>query len=102
VKQLKEISCTIDNNKKDDSNGKRSKGKKTNHHGKKGGQKGSSGSDPKFYCTEHGNNPLHDTPDCWTLKNRANKANVEQKQAKKKQFSNKQFRKEINLLVKYS
>ena len=75
---------------------------KSKSHGKKGGEKTSAGGDSKYYCSEHGNNPSHDTSDCWTLKNRANKAHVGRNSDKPKKFSNKGFRKEINFLAKNS
>jgi len=45
-----------------------------------------------FYCTEHGKNATHNTDNCYTLKNK--KASGD-----KKTFSNKNFRKEINMLL---
>ena len=55
----------------------------------------------KFYCTEHGHNSTHSTGDCFTIKNREKKAN-KTKNGEKNTFSNKAFRKEINLLARKS
>jgi hypothetical protein len=53
----------------------------------------------KFYCTEHGHNTTHNTSSCYTLKNRENKNHGSTgAQTAKKIFSNKAFRKELNLL----
>jgi hypothetical protein len=52
-----------------------------------------------FYCSEHGHNTTHATADCYTLKNRT-KAGAPNGDNRK--FSNKSFRKEINLLAKLS
>ena len=53
----------------------------------------------KFYCTEHGENPTHATKDCYTLKNREKK-NDGSNGANPKKFTNKNFRKELNVLSK--
>ena len=57
----------------------------------------------KFYCTEHGANKSHNTSECWTLKKKK-KANSEEKSKKSEQrtFSNRAFRKEINLMARAS
>jgi hypothetical protein len=52
----------------------------------------------KHYCNEHGPNPTHSTADCWTIKNRAKPQLPIQK--KKKSFSNRNLRNQINLLSK--
>ncbi len=53
----------------------------------------------KYYCSEHGKNPSHVTADCYTIKNRA-KAAGSQGGKSNHSFSNKTFRKEVNLLSK--
>jgi hypothetical protein len=93
----KDDNTTNDNNNKKNSKSGKSKGK-----GKHSDKKGSAGDGTKHYCTEHGHNDKHDTVDCWTLKNRAKRANGETPAVKKRTFSNKAFRKEINLLSKQS
>lgn len=49
-----------------------------------------------FYCTEHGENPTHNTDNCYTIKNRAKKASGDNATLTKKSF-----RREINLLSKH-
>ena len=59
----------------------------------------------KFFCTEHGYNTSHSTSDCWTLKNRASKGNGSGSTTTTpptRSFSNKAFRKEVNLLARSS
>ena len=53
----------------------------------------------KYYCTEHGQNSTHSTADCFTLKNHEKKTNKNGKTTKNRTFSNKAFRKEINMLA---
>lgn len=93
---------TKDNNKTSDENNKKSKSGKSKGNNKQSGKKRPAGDDSKYYCTEHGHNPSHDTPDCWTLKKRAKQASVGRNGDKNRTFSNKAFRKEINLLAKQS
>jgi hypothetical protein len=95
----KDKSSASDNN---NNNNKKHKSGKSKGKGKSSDKSGSAGDEPKFYCTEHGHNQKHDTVDCWTLKNRAKRANGETKTVNKRSFSNKAFRKEINLLAKQS
>ena len=62
------------------------------------GEKKKNNKSASFFCTEHGKNPTHATADCFTLKNRAKKGSSEKDT--KRSFSNKTFRKEINMLAK--
>jgi len=75
---------------------KRSSAKASN----KPGEKQQQSRNTKHYCSEHGHNPTHSTADCWTLKNRAKPSGQVSKD--KRTFSNKNLRKEINLLSKQS
>ena len=59
------------------------------------------GDGKEYHCTEHGTNPTHSTDGCWTLKKRAKYSN-DKKSGPKRQFSNKSFRQEINVLAKKS
>ena len=61
------------------------------------------GKKKKFFCTEHGYNTTHSTASCYTLKNRENnKSNGSGATQSARSFSNKAFRKEINLLARSS
>jgi hypothetical protein len=91
-----------ENNKSDDPHNKKNKIGKSKRHGKKSGTRTSAGADAKHYCTKHRHNPSHDMADCYTLKNRASKAGVGNKTPKGKQFSNKEFRRELNMMAKKS
>jgi hypothetical protein len=93
---------TRESNKTNDNNNKNSKNGKTKTSAKNSGKKHSAGDNSKHFCSEHGHNPSHDTSDCWTLQNRTKKANVGHDGIKKRSFSNKSFRKEINFLAKKS
>ena len=53
----------------------------------------------KFMCSIHGPNFTHESADCWTLKN---KEKLKSTSDKSKTFSNKQYKKELNLLSKKS
>ena len=75
---------------------KRSSAKASN----KPGEKKQQSRNTKHYCSEHGQNPTHSTADCWTLKNCAKPSGQVFKD--KRTFSNKNLRKEINLLSKKS
>jgi hypothetical protein len=55
--------------------------------------------DVSYYCTHHGKNSTHATKDCFTLKNRATKANAGNN-TPKRNFSARAFHKEVNHLVK--
>jgi hypothetical protein len=57
------------------------------------GRKPKKDSDKSYYCTEHGKNATHNTDNCYTLKNKKSSGN-------KRTFSNKNFRKEINVLLR--
>jgi hypothetical protein len=52
-----------------------------------------------FHCKEHGENPTHDTANCYTLKNRAAKGGNSSSSAQRT-FTSKKFRKEIHSLFK--
>ena len=57
------------------------------------------------FCTEHGHNSTHSTSDCWTIKNRASKnhgSGGSKTTQPARSFSNKSFRKEVNLLARSS
>ena len=54
-----------------------------------------------FYCTEHGTNQMHNTDKCYTLKNRAAKANGSSASSSAR-FTGKKFCKEIHALYKNS
>jgi len=63
----------------------------------------SSSSEPpnkkSFFCSEHGKNPTHATADCYTLKNKAKYGSSGQNP---RSFTNKGFRKELNMLARKS
>ena len=68
-------------------------------------KKGESKKLKKFFCTEHGHNTTHNTSSCYTLKNRENRDNKNHGLVGAqtgKNFSNKNFRKELNLLARAS
>jgi hypothetical protein len=77
------------------NNKKRKNGKKPNDDKKNDANPNKN----KYYCSEHGKNPSHVTADCYTIKNRA-KAAGSQGGKSNHSFSNKTFRKEVNLLSK--
>ena len=52
-----------------------------------------------FFCSEHGKNPTHATADCYTLKNKAKHGSSGQNP---RSFTNKGFRKELNMLARKS
>ena len=54
----------------------------------------------KYFCTEHGWNSTHSTSECFTIKNREKRNNKNGKTNEPKTFSNKAFRKELNLLAR--
>jgi hypothetical protein len=93
---------TKESNKSSDDHNKKSKSGKSKGSNNKSGKKRPAGDDDKYFCTEHRHNPSHNTPDCWTLKKRAKNSSVGRNGDKKTHFSNKAFRKEINLLAKQS
>ena len=62
----------------------------------KSDQKGSARKTASYYCTEHGKNSTHSTSDCRVLKHKTGSTDKDTKRS----FSNKAFRKEINLLAK--
>ena len=92
---------TKESNKTSEPNNKKTKFEKSKTKAKNSGKKNSAGDD-KYFCSEHGHNPSHDTSDCYTLKNRSKKLTVGHEGVKKRSFSNKTFRQEINLLAKKS
>lgn len=92
--------------------------KKGNKKGKKKeGSTGSNGSstvrrtakssnvDKNYFCSVHGKNSTHASADCWTLKNRekgqkSKSHNGAEETNTSTKFSNRKFRKEVNLLAK--
>ena len=91
--------------KPDSENGKTGNGYSKNSKNQKSEKSGSKGkkSEEAFshYCKEHGKNSTHDTKDCYTLKNRA-KNSTKGNNPSERSFTNKGFRKELNLLSKKS
>ena len=80
------------------------KSNKSENKKKKSGKspKSERNSNKNYYCTEHGRNATHATSDCWTLQNKEKKKSNGTPPNRDKKFSNKQFRKELNLLAKGS
>ena len=96
-----EAIAETDNNKK----GKKGKGEKPKNENSGSAQTKGEGKKKKFFCTEHGSNPTHSTSDCWTLKNRASKndgSGGASTTPPTRSFTNKGFRKEVNLLARSS
>ena len=90
-----------DGNKK----GKKGKGEKAKIENSGPSQRKDEGKKKKFFCTEHGYNPTHSTSDCWTIKNRAFKndgSGGSKTTQPARSFTNKGFRKEVNLLARAS
>jgi hypothetical protein len=85
---------------KEDTRNSNKKSKKFASSSSKSGEKQKQSGVAKHFCTEHGHNSTHSTADCWTLKNRAKASGHVPKD--KHTFSNKNLRKEINLLAKQS
>ena len=102
IERNEETTNNNNTNKKSDENGKKSKNGKSSNRAKKSEDNNSAGAKHKYYCSEHGHNSTHDTSSCFTLKNRADKAKGGSKHDGKKEFSNRSFRKELNLLAKQS
>ena len=59
---------------------------------------------PSKHCTVHGHNALHDSSECYTLKNqtKAGRQIVEHKANSSQPFTAKRFRKEVNMLAQKS
>ena len=78
--------------------------KSTNKGNKKSGKferaNGAKSEAPRnFYCKLHGKNSTHNTTDCWTLKNQQDNGKTDKSSNKNnRSFSNRAFKKEINLL----
>jgi hypothetical protein len=53
-----------------------------------------------YFCTEHGHNKTHATADCFTIKNRNDNGNHQNKTKNNRYFSTEKLRKEINFLSK--
>ena len=85
-----------------ENNNKKHKSGKSRRSTKYSDNVGSASAEQKYYCSEHGHNRTHATDKCWTLLNRAKKANGETRAVTNHSFSNKVFRKEINFLAKKS
>lgn len=56
----------------------------------------------KFYCSLHGKNSTHNTSDCFTMKKQKTTDSSDSNGKTEKKFSNRAFRKELNLLSKKS
>ncbi len=84
-----------------DSTSKKQKGKDKKDGKSTSGKKNSG--DKTFYCSLHGKNSTHDSVDCFSLKKKqaGNNGNAKSsnKDGKAHSFSNRAFRKEINLLA---
>ena len=92
-----------DNNKDDGNNNKkRQKNGKSHRAGKTRDNKKVTPKETKYFCSEHGDNSTHGTTDCYTLKNRAKASGAGNGSPNKRSFSNKSFRKELNMLAKKS
>ena len=74
------------------------KGRNNNSNNSHNSNNSSSKKENKYYCTEHGNNPTHNTASCFTIKNR--KANENGGTPNGKKFSGNKFRNEIHTLSK--
>ena len=89
------------NNKK----GKKEKPEKHKTENSGSGHKKGDGKHKSYFCTEHGTNSTHSTSDCWTIKNRAARSDGSggnKTTPPARSFSNKAFRKEVNLLSRSS
>jgi hypothetical protein len=53
-----------------------------------------------YFCTEHGHNKTHATADCFTIKNRNDNGNHQNKTKNNRYFSTDKLRKEINFFSK--
>ena len=84
------------------NNNKKQKIGKPNRAGKMREKKQAHESASKYFCSEHGANSTHATADCYTLKNRAKSGGAVSGHGTKRSFSNKSFRKELNMLAKKS
>ena len=88
-----------------DANKKGKKGKSEKHKTENpgSGHKKGDGKNKTYFCTEHGTNSTHSTSDCWTIKNRAARSDGSggsKTTPPARSFSNKTFRKEVNLLAR--
>ena len=107
--KLIEACEAIERNETSDEKDSAKKGKKAKdgkpkaEHNADNSLKKGDGKKKKFFCTEHGHNSTHSTSNCYTLKNHENnKSNGSGAGKPTKSFSNKAFRKEINLLARTS
>ena len=95
---------TIAENESDKKSKKNKAGKSKNENSGPAKGKGE-GKKNTHFCTEHGHNSTHGTSDCWTIKNRAAKnhgSGGSKTTQPARSFSNKSFRKEVNLLARSS
>ena len=98
-----EVVAEKPNKTADGKKSKRQKNGKSKFTGKRSERKNDGEKSLKYYCTEHGKNPTHNTLDCYTLKNRAKLGSTGHGgTSNQKTFSNKNFCKEINLLARKS
>jgi hypothetical protein len=91
----------IERNEPKQSSGQKSASKSTVHKKNRGNVKNrhvdkSKDLSKSYYCTEHGKNPTHNTDKCYTIKNRASKANG----STGKSLTKTSFRREINAMAK--
>ena len=92
-----------DNN--DKKKGKQKQAEKGKNENSGSGHKKGDGKHKTYFCTEHGTNSTHSTSDCWTIKNRAARSDGSggnKTTPPARSFSNKAFRKEVNLLSRSS
>ena len=85
--------------------GKKTKAEKGKTENSGSGHKKGDGKHKSYFCTEHGTNSTHSTSDCWTIKNRAARSDGSggsKSTPPARSFSNKAFRKEVNLLARSS
>ena len=95
--------ATADNT--DNKKGKKAKAEKPKNENSGSGHKKGDGKHKTYFCTEHGTNSTHSTSDCWTIKNRAARSDGSggsKTTPPARSFSNKTFRKEVNLLARSS
>jgi Tfp pilus assembly protein PilE len=97
---------TIERNQNDTPQAKPAhKDKKSKRDKSSNGTKNRESGTNNKYCLEHGKNSTHNTSDCFTLKNRkenGQKGNEKSGKAFGRSFSNHNFRKELNAMMKES
>ena len=93
------------NEKETTKKGKQKHPEKSKNENSGSGHKKGDGKHKSYFCTEHGTNSTHSTSDCWTIKNRAARSDGSggnKTTPPARSFSNKAFRKEVNLLSRSS